>query len=138
MKVRFYKLIFYCDKCGKETIFSCGEDIICECGNDFAMDICSFKSKDEYDEYLFFKDWKDESCANYVGYLKKMNGFNIIVSRERVDEAGLYDFTKVDSNVQSNSDPFGEYPEIFENKIHNLSLKELARGLKIKKIKNVI
>jgi len=83
------------------------------------------QTKEDLSEDLYFCDWKDESCANYVGYLKKFKNFNIIVSREWAGKAGLYELTKVLPTINSGSDPFGAHPGWWKDKINNLSLDQV-------------
>ena len=81
-------------------------------------------SSEEEKEDLFFSDWlwKNESCANYVGYLKSFINFNIIVSRECDGKAGLYSLTKVPGNANASSG--GEW---WRNSINNLNMNGVKK-----------
>lgn len=144
--VKEYKNIFHCPKCKKETTFSYHEFVICECGCDEVFTYYShldhFMSEDEYQEHLYFKDWEDDSSGNYVGYLLKLKDYNIIVSRESAAKSGLYGLTICSPKIRSNSDSFGEKPELFKNTTRNLNLDSVKKIInfnlrreKIQKIK---
>ena len=130
MIVKKYKTIVYCMHDDNiKTILSRGDELKCKCG-----DICweyQVFTKDEWDEYLYFDNWEDDSCGNYVGYLLRLRTYNIIVNRNSCGSAELFDITIVNRNVRSNSDPFGERPELWRNRQEKLKLDE------IKKIVNI-
>lgn len=83
-------------------------------------------SIEEENEEYYFEKWKDESCGNYVGWILETSDFNIIVSRENPAKAGLYDLSKVESDVNSASDPFGEHPEWYKDRIRHLNIAQVA------------
>jgi len=121
-----------------KTILSFGDELKCKCGGD-CWEVQHFKTKEDWDKHEFFKNWENESCANYEGYLLKFKKFNIIVSYDY--NSKTYSLTKVDSKVRSNSDPFGKTPEIWKNKVKDIDLDSvkdiintLKREYKLKKI----
>lgn len=84
----------------------------------------------EYEYFDLPEEWEDESCANYVAWILRGKKFNIIVDRVYPNIPGLYDVTKVAPNVRSNSDPWGISPEIWNDKVGGLSLKETKKYIK--------
>ena len=129
MKVKHYKSIVYCmhdDE--RETILSTGDEKKCSCG-DGCWESQDF-SEAGWNEYEYFdcnEKWKDESCANYVGYKMKLNNYNIIVNRSSCASPRLFDITKVGENVSSNSDPFGRNPDMFKDRQDELTLDEIKK-----------
>lgn len=89
--------------------------------------------KDELNEREFFfnDNWDDDSCGNYVAFLRKFKKFNVIVSRVNAARAGLYCYTVVDPNIHSGSDPNGEHREWWENRLDNIDLRFVARLISI-------
>jgi len=127
MKIKDYKVQIFCFVCNKISFLSRGQEHICKCGEDIFLDTWGFETKDDYDEYRYFSNWQDESCANYVGYLLKLKKFNLIVSRENAAKSGLYNLTKCDSNINSGSDPSGKHPEWFEEISNNIKIKDIKK-----------
>jgi hypothetical protein len=96
MKVLDYKYIFNCFKCEKSTVFSSGDEVMCECGNEISFYTLNFKTKEHYDEFIYFKEWQDESQGNYVGYSRLFKKFTILVSRDYAGVSGLFTLTKIE------------------------------------------
>jgi len=117
--------------CGQSTILSTGDTEECSCGSNFSLNNDYFRTKENWEEYEYFQKWEDESCGNYVGFLLKTNGKNIIVSREYAGEAGLYNLTICNPGITSGSDPFGEHPELWKNRITVLNLNQVKQIVKI-------
>lgn len=89
------------------------------------------QTKDELDEDFYFSNWKAEHSGNYVGWLLELADFSIIVSRQWAGRPGEYDLCKVPPGVKSNSDPFGEHPEWYnEFRKEYLSLKTVKEIVK--------
>lgn len=77
------------------------------------------------DEY--FSGWNDDSWPNYVAWIKRFSNFNIIVSRYNAAYPGWYNLTKVDSNIDSASDPSGKHPEYWKDQENHLALNEVKK-----------
>lgn len=144
MIVRKYKAISYCQICGCKKILKHGDsdrDINGKLKLDCDCDFSHFRefTKEEWDEDLYFEYnnlWKDDSGGNYVAWIMKLNDKNIIVNRSYPSNPGLYDIAIVNSNVQSNSYPFGKTPEIFKNHVDNITLDEIKTIIKKQLRKN--
>jgi len=152
MIVKKHKAILYCEICECKTVLEHGESdkdengiLRLDCGNNCNFSTSHEFTKDEWEEYLYFehnKLWKDDSSGNYVAWKMELKSANIIVNRCSPANAGLYDITKVDSNISSNSDPFGKNPHIWKNKKTNLTLdnikKEMSKYLRVYKLDRIL
>jgi len=77
------------------------------------------------EEEEFFSNWKDDSWAQYVGWLLEKEDCNILVNRSNPAHPGTYDLTICTQGIHSASDPFGKNPQLYENTVKNLSLEQL-------------
>lgn len=53
---------------------------------------------------IMFKDWVDESCGNFVGWIKEFDDFTIISHREDTQVGGLYHMTKMKKGYHASFD----------------------------------
>lgn len=127
MRLREYKATYVCNTFKKDILINQGEELDCSCGKYCHFDCYKYKTENDFNEELYFIDWRNESCGNYIGWSRIINNNSIIINKDY--QRNIYNMFICESWVRSNSDPFGENPGLFSNKIDNLSLKELQNEI---------